>query len=154
MGRTACTEPQHLYKGALFTYTVHSMYITARRTMSPAITLLSENHSPLRPIFLPNKICERTFCFQRLHTDNATGKTTYICRFICFIWIILPFTLRGWEKRFLHLMEEYTLKEVYMRVTCPEIFLPMKDEPGDHFRILLVHEEVSLYVYIHSHIYV
>jgi len=41
-----------------------------------------------------------------------------------------------------------------MRAKCPELFLPMKDKPGDKFRILLVHKEISLYVYIHSRIYV
>ena len=33
-----------------------------------------------------------------------------------------------------------------MRAKCPEIFLPMKDEPGYHFRILLVHKETSMYI--------
>ena len=34
-----------------------------------------------------------------------------------------------------------------MRAKCPEIFLSMKDEPGYHFRILLVHKEISLCIY-------
>ena len=90
-------------------------------------------------IFLLNKICERAFWFQNLNPDIATGKTTYICRFTRFIRIILPVTVRvgGWEMRSLPLREEHKLKEVYMIAKCPEIFLPMKDEPGGQFRIFL-----------------
>jgi len=46
--------------------------------------------------------------------------------------------------RCLPLREEHKFKEVYMRTKCPEIFLPMKDKPGDQFRILPVHKEISL----------
>jgi len=54
--------------------------------------------------------------------------------------------------RRLPLREGYKFKEVYMRAKCPEIFLPMKDEPGDQFRKLLVHKEISVCIYKFAYI--
>ena len=130
-----CRPPHIRYTIYIYIYIYHSKTYNVRRNY-PAVW---GSFPSSDQIFLPNKICQRAFWFQNLNPDIATGKTTYTCRFTCFIRIILPVTVRvgGWEMRSLPLREEHKLKEVYMIAKCPEIFLPMKDEPGGQFRIFL-----------------